>query len=256
MMAVATYPSFMTHEFRLPLASFLALLGHVLVLGALYFIPKPEIQAPVPLSGFEMVELPSPTVMPEVPNVQPVVPELDPVDQPMEMPPEPEKTVAMEAEVPDEIVVEKNIEKVAEPVARVKVMVLKKPTPPKVARLPQKPAQQPVEKKHPVKIQEVSAPALSYIPPNAHVSYLRNPKPFYPRMARKRGMEGIVLLSVSVSAKGLVSALSIKKSSGFALLDNAAKETVKKWKFQPAQKGLKAVNAVVDVPIRFSLNAK
>lgn len=252
MMAVATSPSFMAHEFRLPFASFLALLGHVLVLGALYFIPKPEIQAPVPLSGFEMVELPSPTVMPAVPNVQPVVPELDPVDQPLEMPPEPEKTVAMEPEVPDEIVVEKNIEKVAEPVARVKVMVLKKPTPPKVARLPQKT----VEKKHPVKIQEASAPPLSYIPPNAHVSYLRNPKPFYPRMARKRGMEGIVLLSVSVSAKGLVSALSIKKSSGFALLDNAAKETVKKWKFQPAQKGLKAVNAVVDVPIRFSLNAK
>ncbi|WP_419799450.1 MAG: TonB family protein [Terasakiella sp.] len=251
MMAVATSPSFMAHEFRLPFASFLALLGHVLVLGALYFIPKPEIQAPVPLSGFEMVELPSPTVMP-----QPVVPELAPVDQPLEMPPEPEKTVAVEPEVPDEIVVEKNIEKVTEPIARVKVMVLKKPNPPKVARPPQKPVQQPVVKKYPVKIQKVSAPALSYIPPNAHVSYLRNPKPFYPRMARKRGMEGIVLLSVSVSAKGLVSALSIKKSSGFALLDNAAKETVKKWKFQPAQKGLKAVNAVVDVPIRFSLNAK
>jgi len=94
----------------------------------------------------------------------------------------------------------------------------------------------------------------SYVPPRSDASYLSNPKPFYPRAARRRGMQGMVVLEVEVNIDGLPEKVEIEMSSGFTLLDLAAVETVRRWRFVPAQRNGMAVVASVDVPVRFVLN--
>jgi len=76
-----------------------------------------------------------------------------------------------------------------------------------------------------------------------------NPPPRYPPLARQRGIEGRVLLRLTVNAGGGVEAVSIAQSSGDASLDQEAKQTVARWRFQPP--GL--AQAVAQVPIAFRL---
>ncbi len=80
-----------------------------------------------------------------------------------------------------------------------------------------------------------------------------NPKPVYPRMAIRRGIEGEVRLSVSVTALGKVSRISINKPSGSAMLDQAAIDSVRKWQFTPAIRDGVPTAMVVDIPIQFRL---
>ncbi|SPD71738.1 conserved hypothetical protein [uncultured Desulfobacterium sp.] len=84
-------------------------------------------------------------------------------------------------------------------------------------------------------------------------SYRVNPSPEYPRIARRRGWQGIVILSVFVNEKGRVSNLWVSNSSGYTVLDNAAVEAVRKWSFEPGAKGDMKVAMWVKVPIRFEL---
>lgn len=84
-------------------------------------------------------------------------------------------------------------------------------------------------------------------------AYLRNPTPAYPKKARRRKQEGVVLLFVEVNEKGQPLHVRIKKSSGVSSLDKSALSTVKKWRFLPARKNNIAVVAPVIVPIRFQL---
>ena len=84
--------------------------------------------------------------------------------------------------------------------------------------------------------------------------YRENTHPVYPSIARMRGYEGIVLLSVEIFANGRVGRLNIKKSSGYAVLDRSALEAVRTWKFEPAKKADIPLTVTVDIPIRFSLD--
>jgi len=80
-----------------------------------------------------------------------------------------------------------------------------------------------------------------------------NPAPRYPRIARKEGKEGLVTINAIISSKGLVTTASIKKSSGFPILDRAALKAVRKWVFKPKLKFNGNSNSSVDVPIQFKL---
>lgn len=91
-------------------------------------------------------------------------------------------------------------------------------------------------------------------PPKFGVAYLNNPAPEYPRMSRRLGEQGKVMLNVLVSVTGSPETVEILKSSGFERLDEAALNAVKHWRFEPARKGGKAVSAYVHVPMPFSLN--
>jgi len=83
--------------------------------------------------------------------------------------------------------------------------------------------------------------------------YKENAPPAYPRIARRRGYEGIVLLSVKVLGNGYVEEVKIKKSSGHSILDRAALKAVRKWKFEPASRVGAPVTMWVDVPVHFVL---
>ena len=91
------------------------------------------------------------------------------------------------------------------------------------------------------------------MPPVFNASYLDNPAPVYPPLARRMGEEGRVMLRVYVEASGLASKVEIRTSSGSERLDQAALEAVKRWKFVPARHGDLAVPAYVVVPVSFSL---
>ncbi len=81
-----------------------------------------------------------------------------------------------------------------------------------------------------------------------------NPKPTYPAFARRLGHEGRVIIRVRVLPTGTVGAADGALSSGYAVLDEAALATIKRWRFRPAQQSGQTVDATLDVPISFRLN--
>jgi periplasmic protein TonB len=91
------------------------------------------------------------------------------------------------------------------------------------------------------------------IPARLDTSYLSNPPPEYPEIARESGQEGTVLLKVKVSASGLVLQVSVHRSSGHTALDTAAINAVRRWKFVPAHVGNAAQEDDVIIPVSFSL---
>ena len=80
-----------------------------------------------------------------------------------------------------------------------------------------------------------------------------NPKPPYPLLARNQGIEGRVVVNVLVSAQGTVKTIRVGQSSGSRLLDNAALQTIKKWRFHPVLHNGKAVPSSETVPVVFKL---
>lgn len=84
-------------------------------------------------------------------------------------------------------------------------------------------------------------------------AYLQNPPPVYPSSARRSGVQGKVLLTVNVTAAGTAGNVSVASSSGHSLLDTAAMEAVRRWKFVPAKRGSEIVEAKVLVPVEFKL---
>lgn len=96
-----------------------------------------------------------------------------------------------------------------------------------------------------------SSPAVSE--PRFDADYLQNPAPSYPALSRRMGEEGKVVLRVFVEPNGLPSQVEIKLSSGWPRLDQAAQDTVRRWKFISARSGDTTVGSWVQVPIIFNL---
>ena len=87
-------------------------------------------------------------------------------------------------------------------------------------------------------------------------AYLHNPRPAYPPFSLRLREEGRVVLRVLVSRVGSAQRVLIARSSGYPRLDRSAQETVKGWRFVPAQRGDEATDAWVLVPINFSLRGE
>lgn len=85
-------------------------------------------------------------------------------------------------------------------------------------------------------------------------NYAHTPKPGYPELARREGWEGTVLLRVLVNPQGTAERVEVNRSSGFEMLDRAALETVKGWRFHPARYGERQVESWVQIPIVFRLS--
>jgi len=95
--------------------------------------------------------------------------------------------------------------------------------------------------------------SVSTTPPSSTAAYLNNPRPPYPRLARRNGEQGTVILRVLVTRQGMPARVETDKSSGSPILDDAALETVKGWRFVPARRGNDPVEEWVRVPIVFKL---
>lgn len=75
-------------------------------------------------------------------------------------------------------------------------------------------------------------PAPKQVPASA-LRYLVEPKTSVPLMSRRLRESGTVLMRVVVDAKGLLKEVSIRKSSGFARLDQQALQDIRSARFVP-----------------------
>ncbi|MDI1308670.1 MAG: energy transducer TonB [Methylotenera sp.] len=169
---------------------------------------------------------PEPEIVPLIPTPpQPVVKKQKPIIKKVQPTPTP---VAVTQELAQPVVTE------APPTPATPVEVAKAP---EVIEAPQpKPVAEPIVE-----------------PPRFGAAYLNNPAPDYPKMARRLGQEGRVLLKVLVAENGIAETVALATSSGFDKLDEAAIEAVKKWSFIPAKRSDQPISAYVLVPVKFSL---
>jgi protein TonB len=80
-----------------------------------------------------------------------------------------------------------------------------------------------------------------------------NRKPVQPPMSRRYGEQGTVVLRVLVKADGNAGAVDLRTSSGFPMLDEAARDAVQGWRFIPATRDGKPVPEWYLVPVTFTL---
>jgi TonB family protein len=92
--------------------------------------------------------------------------------------------------------------------------------------------------------------------PQVPAAYRQAPPPAYPAAAREQGFEGVVVLNVEVLATGRVGEVQVAVSSGARVLDETAVEAVRRWTFTPAHQGGRAVDSLVEVPVRFTLSRR
>jgi periplasmic protein TonB len=78
-------------------------------------------------------------------------------------------------------------------------------------------------------------------------------EPLYPPTSRRLGEEGTVRLRVLVDDGGRPRNVNVAASSGFARLDQAAIEAVKRWRFVAATDGTRAITTWTQVAITFRL---
>jgi len=152
-----------------------------------------------------------------------------------------------------------------------------KAEPPKPQRATELPKPRPVAKavEHPIEAPLIAAPAEAQSPvaappaapiaagppapstpltqPIFNADYLDNPAPAYPALSRRLGEQGRVLLRVLVNVRGTSDEVQVQTSSGHTRLDEAARDTVRRWRFVPARRGAEPVSAWVLIPISFRL---
>ena len=83
---------------------------------------------------------------------------------------------------------------------------------------------------------------------------LRNAQPRYPIYSRKMRQEGVVIITAEVLTDGSATDVRMATSSGIKLLDEAALETVRQWRFIPAKRDGVPYVQRLRIPVTFSLN--
>lgn len=135
------------------------------------------------------------------------------------------------------------------------------PTPPEPEPQPEpNPESDPPKESPPPQPQQpsVATPATP-APSQARVAADKPPvprrriKPEYPKGARERGEEGDVTLELDISATGTVDGVRVIASCGFAELEQAAIQTVKRARFEPARRGSARVPSSARLTLNFRL---
>jgi periplasmic protein TonB len=99
-----------------------------------------------------------------------------------------------------------------------------------------------------------SPPVAAVVLPSSDTDYLNNPAPAYPRLSKRMGEQGTVVLRVFISTDGRAEKAEVRTSSGYARLDEIALATVQRWRYVPGKRA-GAVEAMwFNIPIRFVLD--
>lgn len=103
----------------------------------------------------------------------------------------------------------------------------------------------------PVSNRDSSEPVMA-----TSVEYVRPPVLTYPAAAKQARATGTVLVRAVVEADGRVREVRVDRSSGYASLDRAAMEALRKALFRPHMLNGVARAAVVIVPMEFELKTR
>src|SRR2546428_545921 len=76
--------------------------------------------------------------------------------------------------------------------------------------------------------------------------------PIYPAIAQTARVQGVVILEAIIDERGLVKSVSVLRS--IPLLDRAAEDAVRQWRFTPARLNGEAVPAVMTGTVHFTLD--
>lgn len=183
-----------------------------------------ELVVPVQVIA-DLIELPQPKVEPTPP---PPAPQPTPKPQPVvRQTPKPQPTPLPVA--------------VADPAPSDHAPIVPAPVPPAPAEPSPAPAK-PVEP---------AVPAVQL--PSSTADYLNNPAPAYPPLSRRLGEQGRVVVRVLIGTDGTASQAEIRSSSGFERLDQAALQTVLKWRYVPGKRAGVPEAMWFNVPINFVL---
>ena len=93
----------------------------------------------------------------------------------------------------------------------------------------------------------------SLVEPSADADYLKNPPPGYPRISRRMGEQGTVVVRVFIGTDGNATQAEIRTSSGYDRLDQTALKTVQAWKYVPGKVNGEAKAMWFNVPLNFVL---
>ena len=221
---------------------------------ALTLIPEKPVEEPIEEPEEEPVEEPIEVVE------EPVEEPIEVVEEPVE---EPAKVVEEPVEVPAEVVQEP----VEEPVVPVKEPV-KKPVK-EVAELPVEKVPAVVRIKDPSDVQPVPAslPRVGVRTEPRELDNHVNKPPTYPQRGRKprREFDGrSILLEIEVLVDGAVGEVRVLEGCGgegvdpkvAGAVERVVVETVRKWRWHPAEQDGVAVGATVKHRIRFELPKK
>jgi periplasmic protein TonB len=99
-----------------------------------------------------------------------------------------------------------------------------------------------------------SAATAHVLLPSSDADYLNNPAPVYPGMSRRMGEQGTAVLRVFINTEGRADKAEIRTSSGYNRLDEAALDTVKRWRYVPGKRAGVPEAMWFNVPIRFVLD--
>lgn len=82
-------------------------------------------------------------------------------------------------------------------------------------------------------------------------------EPNYPEQARRAGIEGTVVLKIEILETGRAGEVTIHRSSGSELLDEAAAAAVQRWRFVPAKvrETGQSIACQTTLPVVFKLKA-
>jgi len=97
-----------------------------------------------------------------------------------------------------------------------------------------------------------SSPAITRIGGDvAQANLISSVQPAYPPLARAAQVQGVVLLQAQISKDGIVEDLRV--ISGHALLNDAAIEAVRQWRYQPQTMNGQAIPVVTTIAVNFAL---
>jgi protein TonB len=208
-------------------------LFHIAALWAMHTgLLQRVVEVVVPVMAISQAEPPPPPPKPPEPVKPPEPPKLTPppkTPQPVLTPPPTPQPPAPATPEPPAVL--------AAPTASVTTPVV-----PAAAPAPPPPAPPPPP----------AAPAKVELP-SSKADYLHNPPPDYPRMSKRLGEQGKVVLKVLIGTDGAPQKVELVTSSGFERLDKSALDAAMRWRYVPGKRGGVAEAMWYQVPIQFTL---
>jgi protein TonB len=232
---------FRIHNSRIWRVAGAVLLAHLALLWAMgqaWLEQASPIEEAQVIMASVMVESPTPPApqpqpQPQPKSVSPAVPQPRPTPVPTPLP-----TVSNQAE--------------ASPSAPVVVPVMAPLVTPVVAAANSAPATPSAPAAAPSASASKPAPP-SLVLPSSDADYLNNPAPAYPRLSKRMGEQGTVIVRVFIGLQGTAEQAEIRTSSGYERLDKAALETVQRWRYVPGKRHGNPEAMWFNVPVRFVL---
>ena len=106
-----------------------------------------------------------------------------------------------------------------------------------------------------VRLPEPPPAAQAAVEAETSPAEIHNPPPEYPFPARRRGLEGVALVEVTILPDGRCGEARLLECTGSPLFGDAALETVEHWRYRPATRNGRPVESRQTIRFVFRLRA-